>query len=87
MSLWGSGPGQLGDRAPRKPPRVLHQPTALNNQEITLANNANKVRDVGEITQWWGDQYYYQLGGRLWRERGFCCFKNRPTPSIKIKHR
>ena len=70
MSLWGSGPGQLGDRAPRKPPRVLHQPTALNNQEITLASNANKVRDVGEITQWWGDQYYYQLGGKALSENG-----------------
>ena len=47
MSLWGSGAGQLGDRAPRKPPRVLHQPTALNNQEAKLANNTNKVRDEG----------------------------------------
>ena len=45
MSLWGTGAGQLGDRAPRKPPRVLHQPTALNNQEAELANNTNKVRD------------------------------------------
>ena len=66
MSLWGSGPGQLGDRAPRKPPRVLHQPTALNNQEITLANNTNKVRD--EVANdnnsiVWGDQYYQQGQG------------------------
>ena len=71
MSLWGSGPAQLGDRAPRKPPRVLHQPTALNNQEITLANNTNKVRDGGEITtQWWGDQYYYQLGWKAFSGKG-----------------
>ena len=54
MSLWGTGAGQLGDRAPRKPPRVLHQPTALNNQEAELANNTNKVRD---------ERWKYQLNG------------------------